>query len=312
MQQVAAHNTLDSLGTTPWHLKLDVQLFGPKDVLTEQGTIEEWWSDADNWRITYTEPSFTGTSLQIEGKFYRTTSPGVEASIYDDILDQVVHPLSNEGDVTLAKPDLRQQIFGKTALDCIMLVQPLVKVAFPPLGLFPTFCLDPGNDVLRISVDSGSLIFARSRVGDFLGRSVPVDLLAQSGQQAIAKAHLIALSTMKADVMALVSTPEMEQHASPEVRVSGSVIAGSIISKVPPIYPERAKQNHVSGSVVLRAIIGRDGRVRSLQVMSTEDSDLAVAALQSVRQWIYTPFLLNGLPTEVDTTVTVNFSMGPG
>jgi len=85
-------------------------------------------------------------------------------------------------------------------------------------------------------------------------------------------------------------------------------MAGNILSKPQPIYPESAKRDRTEGTVILRAIIARDGRVASLHIISTPSPDLAIAAIAAVRRWTYRPYLLNGLPTEVDTTITVNFS----
>jgi outer membrane biosynthesis protein TonB len=59
---------------------------------------------------------------------------------------------------------------------------------------------------------------------------------------------------------------------------------------------------------VLHAIIGKDGKIRSLKVVSGPD-ELAHSALDVVRQWTYKPYLLNGNPTEVETTITVNYSL---
>jgi protein TonB len=59
----------------------------------------------------------------------------------------------------------------------------------------------------------------------------------------------------------------------------------------------------------LRALIGRDGHIYDLRPVTAPDTALAGAALLAVRQWTYKPYLLNGLPTEVDTTITVNFNL---
>ena len=79
-------------------------------------------------------------------------------------------------------------------------------------------------------------------------------------------------------------------------------MAGNIISKTPPVYPH----TDVQGLVVLHAIIAPDGTVRSLDVISGHPA-LQNAALAAVRQWRYQPFLLNGKPVAVDTTIVVNF-----
>ena len=92
------------------------------------------------------------------------------------------------------------------------------------------------------------------------------------------------------------------------VRISGGVMAGNILIKVAPVYPQEAKDAGISGPVVLHAIIGKEGRVESLAVVSGP-KELQGAALDAVKQWTYKPYLLNGEPTEVNTTITINFSL---
>jgi protein TonB len=75
------------------------------------------------------------------------------------------------------------------------------------------------------------------------------------------------------------------------------------------MYPPLAKQARISGSVLLHAIIEKDGSVIQLEVISGHPL-LVQAALDAVRQWRYQPTLLNGEPVQVDTTVTVVFSLG--
>jgi protein TonB len=95
------------------------------------------------------------------------------------------------------------------------------------------------------------------------------------------------------------------------IRISGGVVSGNILEKTQPVYPPIAKQAHVQGAVVLHAIIGKDGRIKNLNVISG-NAMLTQAAVDAVSNWRYKPYLLNGEPTEVDTTVTVNFSFGGG
>jgi TonB family protein len=94
------------------------------------------------------------------------------------------------------------------------------------------------------------------------------------------------------------------------VRVSQGVNQGMVISKVPPIYPPDAKAARIQGSVVIGVIIGRDGNVQSERLISGHPL-LAPAAMDAVKQWKYRPYLLNGNAVEVDTQVTVNFTLAP-
>lgn len=93
------------------------------------------------------------------------------------------------------------------------------------------------------------------------------------------------------------------------VRVSAGVTQGMVIRKVQPTYPQMAKIARVQGNVVLAAIIGKDGTIQNLHVVSTASPLLNQAAIDAVRQWRYKPYILNGEPVEVDTTVTVTFTL---
>ena len=88
----------------------------------------------------------------------------------------------------------------------------------------------------------------------------------------------------------------------------GSLQAGRNLYKVPPEYPKKARKAHVEGVVRLHAIIGKDGAIRDLSVVSG-DALLTDAAMKAVRQWRYEPTLLNGEPVEVDTIIDVIFSL---
>ena len=95
------------------------------------------------------------------------------------------------------------------------------------------------------------------------------------------------------------------------IRVSQGVTAGLVIKKVNPAYPPLARTARVQGSVLLAAVIGKDGTIQNLHVVSGHPL-LTQAALDAVRQWRYKPYILNGEPVEVDTQVTVNFTLSGG
>lgn len=106
------------------------------------------------------------------------------------------------------------------------------------------------------------------------------------------------------------STPVSVPKVAPQrVRVSGGVTAGNLIFGPKPPYPSIARTARIQGAVVLHAIISKTGSIENLQVVSGHPM-LTQAALEAVRQWKYKPYYLNGEPVEVDTTITVNFSLG--
>jgi protein TonB len=92
------------------------------------------------------------------------------------------------------------------------------------------------------------------------------------------------------------------------IRVS-TMDPAKLVSQLKPVYPQIAKLANVQGTVVLHAIIGRDGSIQSLQVVSGP-ALLRQAAETAVWQWRYKPTLLNGQAVEVETAINVNFILG--
>ncbi len=106
-------------------------------------------------------------------------------------------------------------------------------------------------------------------------------------------------------------TPRVAPSVNPPrtVVVSKGVIDGLLVHKVTPVYPPLARQGRIQGQVVMQAIIGRDGTIQNLQVLSGHPW-LVKAAIDAVKQWRYRPYLLNNEPVDVETQITVNFTLG--
>lgn len=99
------------------------------------------------------------------------------------------------------------------------------------------------------------------------------------------------------------------QSANKPLQVSRGVLAGMLLAPIRPVYPAIAKAAHVEGAVVVEAIISRAGTIESLHVISGPIM-LQGAAIDAIRAARYQPYRLNGEPTDVQTTITVNFRIG--
>ena len=89
-------------------------------------------------------------------------------------------------------------------------------------------------------------------------------------------------------------------------RIKSQLEEGQLVNRVEPVYPHIAAISGIQGQVKLHAIIARDGRIQSLNVISGPPL-LVRAALEAVEQWRYRPYVLNGEAVEVETLITVNF-----
>jgi protein TonB len=115
---------------------------------------------------------------------------------------------------------------------------------------------------------------------------------------------LIPLSDSRQRVL---PPPNTEHHVGPRVVRMTTIDPAMLIHRVEPVYPPLAIHTHREGRVELRAIIGSDGTIQSLQVVSG-DALFLMSAREAVQQWRYKPTILNGQPVEIDTYITVIYT----
>jgi len=106
----------------------------------------------------------------------------------------------------------------------------------------------------------------------------------------------------------LASVPKFVAATPQRVRISQGVTKGLLIQKLEPSYPPLARAARVQGEVILSAVIDTNGEIKNLQLVSGHPM-LVPSAIAAVRQWRYKPYLLNGQPVEVETTITVIFAL---
>ena len=94
---------------------------------------------------------------------------------------------------------------------------------------------------------------------------------------------------------------------TPRIRVSSGVAQGQLIHQVTPVYPAQAKLAQINGTVVLQAVVGKDGSVTKVKALRGPPI-LIESALQAVRQWRYKPFAVNGEPAEADIEISLKFA----
>lgn len=122
---------------------------------------------------------------------------------------------------------------------------------------------------------------------------------------------ILRLGEVNENVRVLGRGPQLSSTSPAQrIRVGGNVQATKLLSKVQPVYPRDAEAEGVEGTVLLKAVISKQGDLLSVAVLNKSvDPRLAKAATDAVAQWKYQPTLLNGAPVEVVTTVSVNFEL---
>jgi protein TonB len=102
--------------------------------------------------------------------------------------------------------------------------------------------------------------------------------------------------------------PPPPPAALPPVRIGGQIKTATLLHRIEPVYPDFAVQAHVQGVVILEATVNEKGEVVNVQVLRSIKL-LDKAAIEAVKQWRYSPVLLNGTPRSFVLTVTLNFSI---
>jgi TonB family protein len=124
----------------------------------------------------------------------------------------------------------------------------------------------------------------------------------------VAACALLAIATCTSALALRMDVTENSTQKPNPASVNVKADSLVVVTKAPPVYPEDAKKNKVTGDVILAATIGKDGTVEKLRVVSGP-SALQRAAVDAVKQWRYQPFLLNGNPIEVKTNITIKFTL---
>ncbi len=304
-------NGLGGDGLLPWHMKASVQAFDETGKPQAPATLEVFWAGPRKFKQIYSSGDFARTEYWTGDGVYVSGSATPPPYPFEIVTEQLLRPLPSQAEIDDFSPEKREQSFGSVKLQCVMLSQKIPRLSFPPLGLFPTYCFSPEKPILRFGTFSGGIQAVFNNLVLFQGRYLAKSIAISDRGAALANITMEQIQGIPQINEADFAHPAdaTKGYADP-VAVAGGVMAGNISRKVPPRYPQSAKANRVSGKVVLNAIIGRDGRIHRLKVVSSPDPDLAVASLAAVQQWTYKPYLLEGRPVEVNTTINVVFALG--
>jgi TonB family protein len=298
--KLVAANNLDVKGNSPFHLGMTFQLYDLNGKATETGSFETWWAAPRSGRSVVHLAGLNENGSAPEGADAATVR---YSYLVRQLLESAVHPVPPE-------PRLAGSIMTKT----VNLGKAVLNCAAPDSGPSEsmntrptTVCAEPQKaDVLLIQGLGGKELILRPRTGKFHDTYVALDLrIAYLGIDAIA-GKVTTLQSFDPATSEVKLPAESQPKAEP---MSGGVIAGHRIQFKEPSYPPMAKMQHASGYVLLNVIIGEDGSVERITPIASTHEMFTDEAMRAVKQWRYSPYLLNGKPTKVDTTVTVNFEL---
>ncbi len=305
LARISAETDLTSI-QRPWHLKLAITIFDANGKNPIEGSVE-YWRDGKNSLRNTTLGDITYTVLEQDNKFFAQPVSSDTTDAAEDFIAIFLHPTPVAAESALANLSLVKQTLKKAPFDCLVLAPQHPDRQSRPFEPFTTYCLNPTSGNLNLAFTPGDGQFAIDRSGKFQDHIVPVDFSLGENGFLMAHGNVTEMSafTPTPDFFAL--RPDLPLAQVRRTRISSGVSAGIKLAGDNPVYPREARASHIQGTVTLHALIGRDGRIRRLGVLSTPDISLSTAALDAVRTWRYKPYLLNGAPVVFDTTIVVNF-----
>jgi TonB family protein len=300
MAQASKLTNLATNDIKPWHIKASFQLFDEHGTLNDEGTYEEFWAGPTLFKRNFTGRTFAQIDYGTEKGVLRAGLHDDVSSVLLDLRREFVAPLPTEQAMEHERFDLKEIDSNGLKLSCFTVIAPA-----PPPGL--TYCVNEDSPILRITAFSGlSLEFLHNRILRYQDRAFAGDLKIVRGHKPLATAHVDTIEAIDPANSALFAPSSDAVLLPRRIDISAGVAQGLLQKKSAPIYPKDA--GRVTGTVVLDAVIGTDGRLKSLRVVNGPPP-LQQPAYEAVRTWIYKPYLVNAEPVEVHTTINVIFSL---
>lgn len=304
----------DSRDLKPFHLKGSYQLYGPKETPGEQGTYEYWWVAPGVYRSSWTRPGAVRTDWHTAGGRNVSEAKGDRLSFLEQQLQLLLFaPFPDVRKLDSHDFDLKkgQLGFGKTALPCVEIDTHKRKDGTWPVlpgAAAHFFCFEPGEPLLRLARDGEVLNFEFDRLKKFQNRILAGSITIAYGNQKLLTFTVEAIGLIANDEGAV--TPPADAKPTAPLGLSGpSAAQARLTKKAVPIYPEEAKADRISGTVVLDVMIGADGKVRDLRVVGSPSPSLTKSSLECISNWQYSPYLADGEPLEVNTLVKVIYAL---
>ena len=314
MLLAAKSNGLAGDDIKPWHLKATFQLTDGSGKTTDQGTIEESWAGPQKWKRSCASTGFTQTIYGTGHGTFQIGASELPPPLITEIFADWLTPLPTETQIGKLKLEFHPVVMSGVKLTCVIATSKEGIVAADHL-----YCFSEAKPVLRMN--TGVSPVGRAGVGptqtvynktiQFQGRNLASDLqIKGEGGRLSLSSHIESLDLLPS-VEEAAFTPPPDAKPSPKlVAISGNVAQGYLLRQVTPEWPSAAKDAGMSGTVVIAAVITKDGHIRDAKAVSVPKIFQGVA-LEAVRHWLYRPYLLNGEPVEVETTINLVFGRTP-
>lgn len=309
MELAAKINGLNGSNVQPWDLKVSFKALGGEGYLLDQGTYEETWISPIKFKRTLIGATHTLSEFGTAQGTLRSGDKWKSSVTLNDMHLAMLNPLPAGLFVKLSEARGEQRMVAGVQCHCVDLYQhPSSGITDAKPGY--SYCFDANNILLQATMaawDNTQYVLKNSI--QFQGRWVPSDIEIWNQGVLVLTAHLESIGTLKEADKVEFKIPTDAVFLSKTIIGSPDTFRyGVIIKKVAPFYPRSAYESGIEGTVVLQGVISKEGRIKDLMAVSGPQI-LQQAAIDAVKQWEYEPWILDGSPIEVETTLKIPFSL---
>jgi TonB family protein len=327
----AQANGLTGPNLTPWHIKISFESMDGHGSPSSKGTFEEFWAGPSKYKRIFATSNFNQVEYLTDAGIRRTGSPDSAPSELMTIVDQFLNPIPLDKDsIDAANLQIAKPSVGETKLLCVTVSQPR-RTTEPASAIqarltaevisTESYCTDEQSPILRLQLAGGGISkFLRNSVVRFQDRYLPEVIEEYEGSSPAPKPMLTAKLEK---VEAITSIDEALFTPPPDAMSPAKVITLSERETKPqrlhhPFpeydyrYPGENRSVHLAGIIIISLRVQTDGHVSNLRVERVAGPrELQQASLDALRKWTYKPFIRNREPVEVDTEVTLVYSLTP-
>jgi TonB family protein len=307
--------TFDDPQLKPWHLKGSYQLYNENGSPGDKGNYELWWVAPNTFRSSWSRSRATRNEWHTSDGRILVQATGEHLFYFEQRLQLLlISPLPDptKFDPVDVKVEKDQLNLGKITFPCVTLSAPKRRdgtYPWVPGAGTGTFCFDSSNPVLRVTRTANVVYTEFDHLQKMQDRILAKEIAVTYGAQRVATFNIETVNGLASDESTIMPPAGAKESTPLNPAVSPSEAQTRLAKKTFPVYPPAAKAARITGTVVLDAWIGTDGKVKDVRVVGSPSSLLTSAAKDSVAQWQYEPYVVNGQPQEVNTLITVIFMM---
>jgi hypothetical protein len=293
-------NALTAEGKAPFHIKISFQLFDLNGKESETGTIEEWWVSPSVSRLVVTSPSLTYT---VPNEGHQEAMSNRENFLVQRLLEEASHPFP---DLSSSKQPVNiiSRTFSGVQLSCY--VPTRLDTSGRPIQT-DNYCVDPKTSALLVRVEPDISLVVRDSPGVFHQTNVALALSISYLDKPAIAGKVVALQSFDAARSDLAMTKSEPSTRRPSYNSPG-ITAGKLTYEAMPQRSVMAASSHAKGTVILHAIISKQGTVQELFPLATSNATFTDLVMDAVKLWTYKPYLSNGEPTDVESIIS--FTLG--